>query len=67
LDSGVKVIYILGLAFGIHNYLLNRTADDWDDNCVYRHFNVVNEPGEKVSDKIIFEKNETKKVFISKA
>jgi hypothetical protein len=55
------------LAFGIPNYILNRTADAWDDNCVYRHFNVVNEPGEKVSDMIIFEKNDTKKMFLSKA
>ncbi len=49
------------------NYKLNRTAGDWGDNCVYRHFNVVNEPGEKVSDMIIFEKNETKKMYLSKA
>ena len=36
-------------------------------NCVYRHFNVVKELEEKVSDKVIFKKNETKKMFISKA
>jgi hypothetical protein len=36
-------------------------------NCVYRHFNVVKELEEKASDKVIFNKNETKKLLISKA
>ncbi len=36
-------------------------------NCVYRHFNVAKELEEKMSDKVIFKKNEIKKVFISKA
>ena len=38
-------------------------------NCVYRHFNVVKELEEKASDndKVILKKNETKKMFLSKA
>jgi len=36
-------------------------------NCVYRHFNVAKELEEKVSDMVIFKKNETKKLLIRKA
>jgi hypothetical protein len=36
-------------------------------NCIYRHFKVVKELEEKASDKVIFKKNETKKMFIIKA
>jgi hypothetical protein len=36
-------------------------------NCVYRHFNAAKELEEKMSDMVIFKKNETKKLLISKA
>jgi len=58
----VKVIYIYGI-FGIRipNYRLNRTAGDWDDTYDYTHLKVAKKLGVKVSDKVIFEKNETEK------
>lgn len=43
------------------NYRLNNAAGDWDDNRIYRHFKFAKESGAKVSEKIIFKKNETKK------
>jgi hypothetical protein len=49
------------------NYKLNRSSGDWDNNYNHRHFKVAKELGIRVSDMIIFEKNEIKKVFISKA
>ena len=39
----------------------------WNDGSVYRHFNVAKELEEKLSDMVIFKKNETKKLFTSKA
>jgi len=38
----------------------------WNDSSVYMPFNVAKEREEKVSDMVIFKKNEIKKVFISK-
>jgi len=53
--------FILLLAFGVPNYKLKRTSGDWDDNYDYTHLKVAKKHGIKVSDKAIFEKNETEK------
>jgi hypothetical protein len=54
-------------AFRVPDYKLNRTAGYWNDSSVYRHFNVAKDLKIKLSDMVIFKKNETKKLLISKA